>query len=226
MSVRRRGFTLIELLVVIAIIAILAAILFPVFAKAREKARTSSCQSNMKQIGVAFAQYTQDYDEMLPLCRTCTGFISPVDGSNVTLTWRFSIQPYMKSIQVFHCPSNNTNQKVDGGILNDYGYPTDGNDGNTGFSYGTGTGVVGLAKIQFPAETAQCIEKRDGGPDIASWNARYSGFYGHNGMANFLYCDGHVKIMKWPKVLTPKSAFRFDLADHAVHSTGFPADAN
>ncbi len=63
----RRAFTLIELLVVIAIIAILAAILFPVFAKAREKARQSSCQSNVKQLGLAFMQYTQDYDEKLSL---------------------------------------------------------------------------------------------------------------------------------------------------------------
>src|SRR5512137_1152715 len=63
---KRRAFTLIELLVVIAIIAILAAILFPVFAKAREKARQSSCQSNLKQIGLAFMQYAQDYDEQYP----------------------------------------------------------------------------------------------------------------------------------------------------------------
>jgi len=226
MSSRRRGFTLIELLVVIAIIAILAAILFPVFAKAREKARTSSCQSNMKQIGVAFAQYAQDYDERLPMCRTCNGFVSPINGQTVTLTFRFSIQPYLKSVQVFSCPSNTSTQTVDGGILNHYAYPTDGGDDSTGFSYGTGNGGTALARIEWPAETAQVIEKRDGGPDIASWNCRYSGFYGHNGMANFLYCDGHVKIMKWPKVLTPKSAFRFDLADHAAHATGFPAEAN
>src|SRR5687768_5924591 len=68
-----KGFTLIELLVVIAIIAILAAILFPVFARARENARRSSCQSNLKQIGLGFAQYTQDYDEKMPITIYWTG---------------------------------------------------------------------------------------------------------------------------------------------------------
>ena len=89
-----RGFTLIELLVVIAIIAILAAILFPVFAKAREKARASSCQSNCKQIGLGIIQYMQDYDEILP-----------ERGGNPNPGWQDRIQPYLKSIQVFTCPS-------------------------------------------------------------------------------------------------------------------------
>jgi len=70
---RNRAFTLIELLVVIAIIAILAAILFPVFSQARESARVTSCLSNMKQIGLAIRMYTQDYDEVLPMRRTCPG---------------------------------------------------------------------------------------------------------------------------------------------------------
>jgi prepilin-type N-terminal cleavage/methylation domain-containing protein/prepilin-type processing-associated H-X9-DG protein len=102
---RWNGFTLIELLVVIAIIAILAAILFPVFARARENARRASCMSNMKQIGLGIMQYTQDYDEHLP-----AGFLSYAgavypDGSTHTESWRVAIYPYVKSVQVFNCPS-------------------------------------------------------------------------------------------------------------------------
>jgi prepilin-type N-terminal cleavage/methylation domain-containing protein len=89
----RKGFTLIELLVVIAIIAILAAILFPVFAKAREKARQASCASNLKQIALAILWYAQDYDE-----RT-QGYQGGV-GS-----WHLLIEPYVKNTQVFACPS-------------------------------------------------------------------------------------------------------------------------
>jgi len=97
----RRGFTLIELLVVIAIIAILAAILFPVFAKAREKARQSSCLSNMRQLGTALRMYCQDYDERYPLFGyVIPGFSVPgaggsADGSNVNM-WRFWLMPYIK----------------------------------------------------------------------------------------------------------------------------------
>lgn len=94
---KKRGFTLIELLVVIAIIAILAAILFPVFAKAREKARTSSCQSNLKQIGLAFAMYKNDYDET-SIPALCGGF-----------GWVQLAQPYVKNSQIFVCPSKISN---------------------------------------------------------------------------------------------------------------------
>ncbi|RYX85718.1 DUF1559 domain-containing protein [bacterium] len=106
---KKRGFTLIELLVVIAIIAILAAILFPVFARARENARRSSCQSNLKQIGLGAIQYVQDYDEQM--VRVSYG-VSNGDGpSDVNrYKWMDAIQPYVKSTQIFDCPSNaNTN---------------------------------------------------------------------------------------------------------------------
>src|SRR6186997_2874835 len=99
--VKRKGFTLIELLVVIAIIAILAAILFPVFARARENARRSSCQSNLKQLGLGFAQYTQDYDERLP--EFSNG--NPVTGPFAFDGWGNSIQSYVKSYQILKCPS-------------------------------------------------------------------------------------------------------------------------
>jgi prepilin-type N-terminal cleavage/methylation domain-containing protein/prepilin-type processing-associated H-X9-DG protein len=119
---RGAGFTLIELLVVIAIIAILASILFPVFARARENARRSSCSSNLKQIGLGMMQYTQDYDERFPL--SLSNWSSPVDQTTLgtpglvyitgtgtsaqqghKISWMDLIYPYVKSVQVFACPS-------------------------------------------------------------------------------------------------------------------------
>src|SRR3982751_4194193 len=102
----RHGFTLIELLVVIAIIAILAAILFPVFAQAREKARQIACLSNTKQIGLAVLMYSQDYDETYPIA-----YWVPVSaagyGSVTTATcgWAALLQPYIKNAGTFLCPS-------------------------------------------------------------------------------------------------------------------------
>jgi prepilin-type N-terminal cleavage/methylation domain-containing protein/prepilin-type processing-associated H-X9-DG protein len=114
-SVRRRGFTLIELLVVIAIIAILAAILFPVFARARENARKSTCQSNLKQMSMGVLQYIQDYDEMTPGAygnsrQTLGGAMptGPVSGWGTSpnwWSWVDLIDPYMKNKGVYKCPS-------------------------------------------------------------------------------------------------------------------------
>lgn len=103
---RRTAFTLIELLVVIAIIAILAAILFPVFAQAREKARQATCQSNLRQIGMALSMYRQDMDE----CQTesspdTAAAQGKVDDCDTTYTWRAVILPYSKNSQIFTCPS-------------------------------------------------------------------------------------------------------------------------
>ncbi len=125
LSKRRAAFTLIELLVVIAIIAILAAILFPVFARARENARRSSCQSNLKQIGLGFLQYTQDYDERLPNSQDGGKAVIAAPG----ISWNYftensatgatvnnfdmsrsAIQPYLKSTQIFVCPSDSVGQ--------------------------------------------------------------------------------------------------------------------
>lgn len=111
MSVRREGFTLIELLVVIAIIAILAAILLPVFSRARASAHRTTCLSNLKQIGLALASYSSDYDGLL--VNWCVSHPNPNwaptpenDPAPNIITWDVSILPYLKNVQVLRCPSN------------------------------------------------------------------------------------------------------------------------
>jgi prepilin-type N-terminal cleavage/methylation domain-containing protein/prepilin-type processing-associated H-X9-DG protein len=129
-----RGFTLIEILVVVAIIALLAAILFPVFARARENARRTSCQSNLKQIGLAALQYVQDYDERYPYSRIGYSSSNPPpaeyqkfiqgpfsDGSKQVL-WPEFLQPYVKSYQMFACPSRS--RAISGVINGNYGMMT------------------------------------------------------------------------------------------------------
>jgi len=104
----QHGFTLIELLVVIAIIAILAAILFPVFAQAREKARATGCAANVRQLGTAFQMYAQDYDETLPMAgyRGAAGLTQP--DNHGAWRWPWLVQPYVKSMQMALCPSDGT----------------------------------------------------------------------------------------------------------------------
>lgn len=125
------AFTLIELLVVIAIIAILAAILFPVFARARENARRSSCQSNLKQIGLGIMQYTQDFDDRYPSgghilaaanAQGCPG----ANSSQHCHPWDVVIMPYVKSTQVFACPSNKRNSARVANSTNSWGTPIPG----------------------------------------------------------------------------------------------------
>ena len=102
-EVKRKAFTLIELLVVIAIIAILAAILFPVFGRARENARRTSCLSNLKQIGLGIEQYKQDYDSMYPMAYF---YVNGATSGGGYVHWSGSVQPYVKSEQLFVCPSD------------------------------------------------------------------------------------------------------------------------
>ena len=149
-TICQRGFTLIELLVVIAIIAILAAVLFPVFGRARENARRSSCQSNLKQLGLGILQYTQDYDESYPIASQ-----GPYTYSDVSIglisQWPVAIQPYIKSLQVFQCPSDS--KKGDnapyGGIMLSYAansycnYPA-----STGYGL-TFSGVLGINGVNW-----------------------------------------------------------------------------
>jgi len=115
------GFTLIELLVVIAIIAVLAAILFPVFARTREKARQTQCLSNLKQIGTAFAMYLSDHDGMYPTCDNDKARIAgkppepetPDANGPVERDWHIVTQPYVKNLAVMRCPSDPSKAPTD-----------------------------------------------------------------------------------------------------------------
>ena len=189
---RRLGFTLIELLVVIAIIAILAAILFPVFARAREKARQSSCLSNVKQLQLAIMQYVQDYDEMMPLCWTGpSAYLHPF--------WYEKAEPYLKNTQVFLCPSARNYTTIA------YGY-------NYMYLGGTGGPAISIAEIESPSEMVVFCDSYDNSSagSCHVYAPREWGIHGgtlddndtgnvdprHNEGANVGWADGHAKWFK------------------------------
>ncbi|MDR3707355.1 MAG: DUF1559 domain-containing protein [Capsulimonadaceae bacterium] len=238
---KKRAFTLIELLVVIAIIAILAAILFPVFATAREKARQSSCASNLKQIGLAAVQYSQDYDEMLVPLR-----VGPSSGSPSNFNWCACVYPYIKSNQVFTCPS----QSIGGSAL-DYTY-----NWLLGMIYNNGTGALPprpITTLQYPASTVAFADALGGantttaglsiptgtaltfampnpnasvlgGSELArdvpggagTGNNVCDGAVAavrHSGGCNYAMADGHVKW--YPSVTTSANPYTFQMAANA-----------
>lgn len=178
MNKSRSGFTLIELLVVIAIIAILAAILFPVFAKAREKARQTTCLSNEKQMGLGFLQYVQDYDEKFN-----------DTYSNHGAGWGVGIYPYVKSKQVFTCPDDST-QPTDAG----------GKAGYTVMSYGINTNIAeyiqgAYSKITTPATTVLLFEDTQKTADIELSINNNNGYPQDVGASGFGYSnDGTGKF--------------------------------
>ena len=192
---RRNGFTLIELLVVIAIIAILAAILLPVFATARERARQSSCLNNLKQLGTAVIAYSQDFDERYP--------VAPVNGN---ISWSWALYSYVKSDGVYLCPDDPYTK----GSPSPYG-------GTAGQSYSANVTGWGMNPDYNPwgkviaviASPANCImlAEQQGVPYMGTdWIAQAWGgggvnnfgtqtVHNNNSGANYMFCDGHAKYM-------------------------------
>jgi prepilin-type N-terminal cleavage/methylation domain-containing protein/prepilin-type processing-associated H-X9-DG protein len=217
----RAGFTLIELLVVIAIIAILAAILFPVFAQAREQARKSSCLSNLNQMGKAVLMYTQDYDELFPMVYGAYGSIAR--ASEYLLTY-----PYVKNVDVWRCPSASPadNDTWRDSIAVALGVPLpNGRKFNYGYNWGVliyaGGGLLEavqytpwgqsyqagkpLAALVAPADVFVYSDSYDTyrptmGTDwiLDSYTgASRNSSLRHGGRFNVAYADGHTKNMKW-----------------------------
>ena len=208
------GFTLIELLVVIAIIAILAAILFPVFARARENARRTSCLSNLKQIGLGLLQYTQDYDEQNSRSWFVNSGASSATGS---YKWMDAIFPYVKNEQLFNCPSHTLPVTIapSTSVFDSYKF----RDGTKWGSYAAnvtyfGEGAINpflaraLSSWEVPSTTIYAVEGvgryeiawENGNPPVDTQTPRHISVGGfptmterHLGTGAVLYCDGHAK---------------------------------
>ena len=225
----KRAFTLIELLVVIAIIAILAAILFPVFAQSRAKARATQCLSNMRQIGTAVSLYAQDYDEYLPGNDTITeglalprGLMTPCCVDNARRNWARDIQPYLKNTQVLVCPSSAPRSSFMGGAA-EFNETTDPAGANTSYAVNGLTDTRPVGDVPYPSETIYLrefdlysrtaqVRPRPLEKGSKVWTEFDSPVYDslHSDGSNLLFCDMHAK---WQK----KTATRF---------TQFGADPN
>jgi prepilin-type N-terminal cleavage/methylation domain-containing protein/prepilin-type processing-associated H-X9-DG protein len=215
-----RAFTLIELLVVIAIIAILAAILFPVFAQARAKARQTACLSNMKQIGIGLMMYTQDYDETLPgndpANGYAAGFQQPL-GWNRPFTagvpatyrnWARDVQPYIKNFGIYICPSATPRSSFNGGNpdFNECNKTANPTCFDTSYALNglaetrpmavipTPADIIYLREFNIFSRTSQARPRRST-PTATTFQEFNHILYDfiHNEGSNLLYCDGHAK---------------------------------
>ncbi|RYX82676.1 DUF1559 domain-containing protein [bacterium] len=226
---RFSGFTLIELLVVIAIIAILAAILFPVFARARENARRSSCQSNLKQVGLGLMQYIQDYDERFP-----TVGAGNTPSTQAPYGWADALQPYLKSVQIYQCPSDVTPPDPNPLSIGytDYAY-------NLGLARASGGSIpIGASQAQLDQATltVSLCETKLAGSTPGYFGTAYSAQRGgsstdlastgdiawvvHLDGSNLAFADGHVKWYKG----TPNSALSPKV--YAVNATFLTSGQN
>jgi prepilin-type N-terminal cleavage/methylation domain-containing protein/prepilin-type processing-associated H-X9-DG protein len=213
MKREKKGFTLIELLVVIAIIAILAAILFPVFSRAREQARKAACQSNLKQIAEAMLMYAQDWDEHFP----CTPYWKCGRAQNAIYSrWYLLIFPYVKNQQAFVCPS--------GTVVGGWRMPP----GWTNISYGMGKIAqchnidpyeeigYSLAEYPQPSQSILICDSANNGDGAANWgkiafprvcsaacnpSRQTEDNTRHSGGSNIAFVDGHVKWMSAYQIL-------------------------
>jgi prepilin-type N-terminal cleavage/methylation domain-containing protein len=207
---RRRGFTLIELLVVIAIIAILAAILFPVFSKARDQARQTKCVSNLSQLAKALMTYMNDYDQRIPI-----PYYRPDWSQWYHDTWRERLQPYCKDRGIFFCPTPTPPyepaQYAPGHYGNTSGDNTVGHYGmNLAIANPKNNGdpndTLSLVEVPLPAETIFIGENKDGDWSLEpgtvwemfGWDG--AAFPYHNEGACFIFGDGHATWMKMTHV--------------------------
>lgn len=215
------GFTLIELLVVIAIIAILAAILFPVFARARENARKSTCQSNLKQIGTAVRMYVQDYDERFPTGNPSNTTLAYTGGASWPGWVSNVLEPYEKNADIYYCPSGKGDDGINGGFRQWRGrtnpsYASNGSYSRVSYCYNYVT-LWGRADAELyePANLAMMWDSQNAWNDCGvtdtscglfvrdvaqfkAGNFQYAGR--HMEGNNWLYADGHVKYGKWSQM--------------------------
>jgi len=204
----RRGFTLIELLVVIAIIAILAAILFPVFARAREKARQTSCLNNVKQLTLGLAMYIQDFDDTTP--RTYYYNRDPQPGEMSLAVWQHFVYPYVMNWQLYMCPSA-AGERTSSTYSSYYIPPT---TPAVRCDYGLNRRLWGakLSEVVYPAATIIIADSKRADETTTyngsnSWELYHTWHVSrfiparHNEGANIGYVDGHAKWHKMEKVL-------------------------